>query len=999
MKISKFMPKYININNLIFLLVLANCFLVATANATGPIVWTASSLIRIGQTDSPGTSTTVTQYQAKNETYSFQVAIQAPTGGLTNVNIKSSGLTGPNGAVIDSNNIVLFREQYIYIPITPTYYWAGTSDGTNVPNGPGWYPDGLVPFVDPETGQPAKGGSAIQAVPFNLTPGMNQPIWVDITTPANTAAGTYTGTLNISSDQGKAVVSVTLNVWNFALPVTPTFKSSYQSDHNQNVYMQRELLRNRVSPMWDTPQAEPELMQDWGINSTNMWFDTGINTSNCATAIMPPAPSVAAFQAAAAQHSQDLLLYAQPVDEVSNCPNIFPELKLWAANMHQSSIQDLVTAVPVPALEDDGTGTGRSVVDIWVELPFQYDQALSEIKKVQAKGDAVWSYNVLIQDGYSPKLEIQFAPLDYRLNMGFISQTLNLKGFFQWDVDNWPSQNTAWTDVTGTMPVPSEGILVYPGQQVGIVGYAPSMRLKYTRDGVNDFEYVEMLKNMGQGAWALQEAATVGPNWKSWTRDPAQIEAVRVLLGNKISQSSSTPASYTLTVDVSGNGTINENPNSAGYQPGSNVVLTALPAMGYQFSNWSGAASGSTNPLTLTMNANTSVTANFSVQIETITASAASGGTISPSGTVNVNYGTNQKFMVTANSGYTITSVLVDGTPVTLASDNSYNFTNVTAAHTIAAGFTVNTYTITASASTGGLISPAGTTSVNYSASQKFMVTPNTGYSISNVLVDGSPVTLDADNSYTLTDVTSVHSIGATFTPITITITASAGSNGSISPSGTSTVNYDGSQVYSITANTGYQIASVIINGTALTNAPSSYTFLGVTANQTISAIFIPITYAMNVTTTNGSVTQSVNGVASNGPYNAGSVVTLIATAASGYQFSSWSGAITGTINPATIPMSANQNVTANFILIPPVTYSLKLKVNNTNYGSIIQTVNGAESSGPYQAGTVVILKAIPASGYQFSSWSGAVTGTTNPISLTMNAKKHVKAKFIQIHK
>ena len=75
-------------------------------------------------------------------------------------------------------------------------------------------------------------------------------------------------------------------------------------------------------------------------------------------------------------------------------------------------------------------------------------------------------------------------------------------------------------------------------------------------------------------------------------------------------------ASYTLTVNTggSGSGTISPAPGNYSYKAGSAVTLTATPLQGSLFSGWSGAASGTTNPLTITMNGNTSLTANFSVQ-------------------------------------------------------------------------------------------------------------------------------------------------------------------------------------------------------------------------------------------------------------------------------------------------------------------------------------------------------------------------------------------------
>jgi hypothetical protein len=193
---------------------------------------------------------------------------------------------------------------------------------------------------------------------------------------------------------------------------------------------------------------------------------------------------------------------------------------------------------PVPALENDGTGTGRSAVDIWTVLPLEWDNAQTasgEMTKVLDKGDHVWSYNVLVQDGYSPKMEINFDPLDYRIAVGFISQSLGITGFQQWSVDQWTSD--PWNVMTVSYNgVPSDGLLVYPGPYAGLAGVAPSTRLKWLREGVNDYEYVEILKGLGQGTWALQQAATVGQDWHNWTRSPADIEAVRITLGNKIDQ-------------------------------------------------------------------------------------------------------------------------------------------------------------------------------------------------------------------------------------------------------------------------------------------------------------------------------------------------------------------------------------------------------------------------------------------------------------------------------
>jgi len=72
----------------------------------------------------------------------------------------------------------------------------------------------------------------------------------------------------------------------------------------------------------------------------------------------------------------------------------------------------------------------------------------------------------------------------------------------------------------------------------------------------------------------------------------------------------------------------------------------------------------------------------------------------------------------------------------------------------------------------------------------------------------------------------------------TYTITASAGSHGSISLSGTITVNQGSDKSFTITPDTGYQIDDVLVDGSSV-GAVSSYTFTNVTQNHTIYATFI----------------------------------------------------------------------------------------------------------------------------------------------------------------
>ncbi len=261
------------------------------------------------------------------------------------------------------------------------------------------------------------------------------------------------------------------------------------------------------------------------------------------------------------------------------------------------------------------------------------------------------------------------------------------------------------------------------------------------------------------------------------------------------------------------------------------------------------------------MTADHTIAASFEINVitYTITASAGENGSIDPSGAVTVNQGENQSFIITPNSGHSVADVLVDG--VSVGAVSSYEFTNVTADHTIAASFEINviTYTITASAGENGIINPTGEVTVNLGENQSFTITPNSGYAVADVLVDG--VSVGAVSSYEFTNVTANHTIHASFEMdiVTYTITATAGANGSINPSGAVTVNQGENQSFSIIPNSGYSVADVLVDGVSV-GAVSSYEFTNVTANHTIAASFElnVITYTITASAgENGSINPS----------------------------------------------------------------------------------------------------------------------------------------------
>jgi hypothetical protein len=494
---------------------------ITTPALSKPQVWVAPSLVRVGPTTPAGNAGAITLHAAKGEYESFQIIVRATGGDLASVNV--------TGSFAGGLQVTLYREHYVRVS------GAYGSDGPNAPEGDGWYPDGLIPFTDPDTGRGLSG--SLKAVPFDLPMGRNQPIWVDVYVPRTTRAGSYSGTFTVTSGQGTAKVTATLKVWDFALPVKPALKSCilYWPTSNGGVgrgetQPDAELLRHRLMPMSVSPANEKRFTETLGLNAANAGFWSGADMK---TGAMKPAPSPAECRAAAARHRKDLLLYNYTADEIGHTAALYGGLMQWARALHQAGIRNLVTMSPTPELYDDGTG--RSAVDIWVMLPKMYDESQPQVAQVLRKGDAIWSYNALAQDGYSPKWLLHYPPINYRIQPGFINYSLGFTGLLYWRADYWSAD--PWHDPSKWRGYPGEGMLVYPGAAVGLPGrVVPSMRLKYLRDGVDDYDYLVLLAQRGQGSKAQAVARRVGQDWHTWTRDPEALEAARREIGEVLSR-------------------------------------------------------------------------------------------------------------------------------------------------------------------------------------------------------------------------------------------------------------------------------------------------------------------------------------------------------------------------------------------------------------------------------------------------------------------------------
>ena len=134
----------------------------------------------------------------------------------------------------------------------------------------------------------------------------------------------------------------------------------------------------------------------------------------------------------------------------------------------------------------------------------------------------------------------------------------------------------------------------------------------------------------------------------------------------------------------------------------------------------------------------------------------------------------------------------------------------------------------------------------------------------------------------------------------------------------------------------------------------------------------------------NGSILLSPAG----GSYAPGTKVTVTVKSDLGYAFNGWSGDLNGTSTSETIVMDADKSITANYITTP--TYTLSA---TSSQGPIVLNPAG----GVYNPGDEVQLTPAKVLGYRFSSWSGDLTGSVVPESITMNSNKSVEANYVSV--
>jgi hypothetical protein len=200
------------------------------------------------------------------------------------------------------------------------------------------------------------------------------------------------------------------------------------------------------------------------------------------------------------------------------------------------------------------------------------------------------------------------------------------------------------------------------------------------------------------------------------------------------------------------------------------------------------------------------------------------------------------------------------------------------------------------------------------------------------------------------------------------------------------------------TPNAGYTFTNWTEGSTVLSENPS-YSFT-VFKDRTLVANFAPVivtdqhfNVALSTDPILGGITEG------DGQFLANASVTVNAVADAGYQFTNWifDGVVVSTAPSYTFTLLKDSALVANFSLIDttPPTDPAELLLTITSGGGSVQ--KSLDQPG-YKAGDVVLLTAVPEDGFKFDSWSGDITSTDNPLSVTMDASKTISADFTLIN-
>ena len=538
---------------------------------------------------------TITLAGAVNETVDFQLVIpgRSPADAVTEIAL--TDLAGKGGS-IPAASATFYREAYVRVDSYPAWFYQRTP----YRRAPREYPDILLPVVP--------GGTAL---PADLVPDRNVVFWIDLHIPPGTPVGTYSGQLRVRTrSQAAAQLAVELEVWPFALPDTPhvvavaplswsTLVAHHLQRDGKPYRPQRLVSDDPLRPaalavidaafrLLRTHRCNGLLTDLYPLRQVTADGQTRIDWTDYDTAVS------AYLDGSAFEDRVPLPLWALPLDDRFPSPGAYGEAgsRRYAEALRQTAdacithfrqrgwLDRSVTLLLASAAhEGDEYAAYETLAGIfhaagagmrlWCDLPAQSmapfgwaghpfvdlrkrvglwcpparfvdPTALSSFRA--AGGQSGWQPD---RPPYSGSLALVSPPVDVRSipwqASRWSSDLLWLPG-----AADWPAEPVAAGGPTGAAAEVSW--LLYPGRVAGLDAPVPSIRLKRLRDGLQDAEYLWLLRQQRRPAVADLVASSLfafggsdayGETYADgraygWIHDPAMWRLGRQLLAQEL---------------------------------------------------------------------------------------------------------------------------------------------------------------------------------------------------------------------------------------------------------------------------------------------------------------------------------------------------------------------------------------------------------------------------------------------------------------------------------
>ncbi len=480
---------------------------------------------------------------------------------------------------------------------------------------------------------------------------------------------------------------------------------------------------------------------------------------------------------------------------------------------------------------------------------------------------------------------------------------------------------------------------------------------------------------------AVQLTAEPNTGWSfsHWENDltGSQNPATIIMNSSKRVTAVFTQDHYTLTITVIGNGNVTIEPYKTTYTYGENVTLTATADLDWTFAGWSGDVSSNENPITIMMDSNKSIIANFtSANYHTLTIFTIGNGTVNKNPDYAV-YAHDENVTLTAipDAGWKFVEWSGD-----LTGKDSEAIITMNSSKVVTATFTPLQYTLFLSVNGNGqIIKTPDQGTYAYGTVVTLEAVPYLGWTFTGWGGD-----LNGTTNPTTIVITDNKTVSATFAQqeYTLSIHVDPPEGGSVNINPVGTYDYGDTVQLEAVPTSGWYFAgwSGDLSGSA---NPTNITING---DKNVTASFIKIGYTLTINVVgSGSITISP----AQPTYDPGTEVTLTANPALGWSFAGWSDDLSGSTSPATLIMDSNKTVTATFIQDQ---YTLTVNVSPEGAGSVTKTPNQTT----YTYGTVVQLTATPEPGYVFSYWTGDISGKQNPEYITVIGNQTVTAVFVE---